>query len=135
MRRAIAVAVLGATLAGCGGGGQRTDLQVEFTSDRSQPVEYTVRCDPPSGTSVHPGQACAALAAAPRRYFGARGVGWCTGAMATWSPSYRVHVTGPWHGKAIDQRYTCSQVGLTRWAQLVGYRLIVVHMTATPPGP
>jgi hypothetical protein len=49
--------------------------------------------------------------------------------MAGYSPSFTVRVTGDWRGRAVDQRYTCSQAGLTRWATLLGHRLIVVRVT------
>jgi hypothetical protein len=116
VRRAIALATLAAALAGCGGGDvPRADLRIDFRGGGT-PASYTLRC---------PGrQACATLARHWNRYVGAHDVGWCAPAMASFAPSITVRIDGTWNGRPVLQRYGCSDAALTRWAALVGYRIV-----------
>jgi hypothetical protein len=66
MRQILLVTVLAATLAGCGGGepaDRTTELRIAFWEDSSQQDrdDWTLACEPPSGTHPDPGAACARL--------------------------------------------------------------------------
>jgi len=71
-----AVLVLGAALAACGAGSaqstQPTVLTVTYWESgmmRSEPVRWTLRCNPARGTLARPAVACRRLAAAGPRLF------------------------------------------------------------------
>ena len=101
-------------LAGCGDDRPRADLRIVFGGGSA--AVYALHCPGPKG--------CTTLKARPGRYFGAHDVGWCAPAMASFAPSITVRITGSWDGRAVSQRYGCSDAALTRWAALVGHRIV-----------
>jgi hypothetical protein len=127
VRALLGALLLTAVLAGCGGAsGPHADLDVAF-SGNGAPVIYGLRC--PGATM------CSTLAAHHDRYFGAHDAGWCAPVMAGYSPSIHLRIDGTWDGRAVSERYSCSQAALTRWAALLGYRIVTgrVFTTTTTP--
>jgi hypothetical protein len=67
MRLTLLVVALAATFAGCGGDDARdgaTSLQIAFWEDSAEPgsrVDWTLGCDPPSGSHPDPQAACERL--------------------------------------------------------------------------
>jgi hypothetical protein len=98
------------------GGAAKVSLVVTFATTPTSPATvYTLRCEPPGGTTPDPAAACAQLLTGPSLFAPRPAHVMCPMIMES---TARASVTGTYFGKQVHVTIVEGGCDLSRWAKL-----------------